>query len=522
LNHPNIVTIHDFGQAGGFYYLLMEFVDGANLRQLLRARKFTPEEALAIVPPLCDALQFAHDRGIVHRDIKPENLLLDKAGRVKVADFGIAKMLGAVNGGGQAGESALLESATQAAVGTPSYSAPEQKTDPQHVDSRADIYSLGVVFYEMLTGELPGKTIAPPSRKVQMDVRLDEVVLHALEKNPELRYQQVSEVKTLVETIAGTPPGSARREKAQIEGGKPGVGPVTPAATNKSPRSSRWVVMLVVLAVLLLTVLASEFASERQAAWMLNIFVILGIGSMILAQLWRATRPPLKDAPVTPAANPSRRHKRALWLVGACWLAILLINLFQWWSRYEPVGVWFPDRMDASVSGEYGEALIHVTDVSQQGAVVVIKLACDTAYPGRGLYVQYSGQLFDYSAAAVSAATNLDCLVAPQFNNGYDRILAGTTLLKDKPIYQIGFVLPDTATAAKVVDQVKRVHLGKPRGLDQNKCVLNLFSLHRRVGEKNSGQPVHEGLAAMLVWQSKRDSTSNSKPAATPNLSSGR
>ncbi len=94
LNHPNIVTIYDFGQAGGFYFLLMEFVDGVNLRQLLRARKFTPEEALAIVPPLCDALQFAHDRGIVHRDIKPENLLLDKAGRVKVADFGIAKMLG--------------------------------------------------------------------------------------------------------------------------------------------------------------------------------------------------------------------------------------------------------------------------------------------------------------------------------------------------------------------------------------------------------------------------------------------
>ena len=104
LNHPNIVTIHDFGQAGGFYFLLMEFVDGVNLRQLLRARKFTPEEALAIVPPLCDALQFAHDRGIVHRDIKPENLLLDKAGRVKVADFGIAKMLGdGADGGGDAG-----------------------------------------------------------------------------------------------------------------------------------------------------------------------------------------------------------------------------------------------------------------------------------------------------------------------------------------------------------------------------------------------------------------------------------
>ena len=196
LNHPNIVTIHDFGQAGGFYFLLMEYVDGLNLRQLLRARKFTPEEALAIVPPLCDALQFAHDRGIVHRDIKPENLLLDKAGRVKVADFGIAKMLGAANGGGTAATSGVPQSLTQSTLGTPGYTAPEQKTDPQRVDSRADIYSLGVVFYELLTGELPGKPLQPPSRKVQIDVRLDEVVLRALEKKPELRYQQVSEVKT--------------------------------------------------------------------------------------------------------------------------------------------------------------------------------------------------------------------------------------------------------------------------------------------------------------------------------------
>jgi tRNA A-37 threonylcarbamoyl transferase component Bud32 len=205
LNHPNIVTIYDFGQAGGFYFLLMEFVDGVNLRQLLSARKFTPEEALAIVPPLCDALQFAHDRGIVHRDIKPANLLLDKAGRVKVADFGIAKMLGTANAEGHASEPALLENVTQTAVGTPGYSAPEQMTNPQRVDSRADIYSLGVVFYEMLTGELPGKRIEPPSGKVHIDVRLDEIVLRALENKPELRYQQVSEVKRLVENIAATP-----------------------------------------------------------------------------------------------------------------------------------------------------------------------------------------------------------------------------------------------------------------------------------------------------------------------------
>ena len=192
LSHPNIVTIHDFGQAGGFYFLLMEFVDGLNLRQLFRTRRFTPEEALAIVPPLCDALQFAHDRGIVHRDIKPENLMLDKAGRVKVADFGIAKLMGPDFLTHPTGEGVvavtdekaqLTGSLTDAnnIVGTPGYRAPEQKSDPQRADSRADIYSLGVVFYEMLTGELPSKQIVPPSRKVQIDVRLDEVVLRALE-----------------------------------------------------------------------------------------------------------------------------------------------------------------------------------------------------------------------------------------------------------------------------------------------------------------------------------------------------
>ena len=210
LNHPNIVTIHDFGQAGGFYFLLMEFVDGVNLRQLLRARKFAPEEALAIVPPICEALQYAHDRGIVHRDIKPENLLLDKQGKVKIADFGIAKMLGTKNGDSI---SNTPENATQSALGTPGYHAPEQKNDPQRADNRADIYSLGVVFYEMLTGELPAKRIEPPSKKVQIDVRLDAVVLRALEKTPELRWQTAEELRTQIETISASCPQTGMRPR---------------------------------------------------------------------------------------------------------------------------------------------------------------------------------------------------------------------------------------------------------------------------------------------------------------------
>ncbi|MGD0744079.1 MAG: protein kinase [Verrucomicrobiota bacterium] len=219
LNHPNIVTVHDFGEAGGHCYLVMEFVDGLNLRQLLQTGKMQPEQALTIVPKICEALQYAHEQGIVHRDIKPENILLDKSGRVKIADFGIAKMMG-----DEAGQQTLT--GAKETVGTPHYMAPEQIEKPLTVDHRADIYSLGVVFYEMLTGELPLGKFQPPSSKVQIDVRLDEVVLHALEKEPSRRYQQASQIKTAVETIAATP-GSSGRESAPFEN----QSRLTPAAT---------------------------------------------------------------------------------------------------------------------------------------------------------------------------------------------------------------------------------------------------------------------------------------------------
>src|ERR1035441_4674418 len=248
LNHPGIVTLYEFGvvegragsplPAGGedgsqrramecapypeppLYYFLMEFVDGVNLRQLLAGSRIAPREALAIVPQICDALQYAHDQGIIHRDIKPDNILLDRRGRVKVADFGLAKLVDAQTdaafGVPPSGGPDRLKPGLQTPVlteagkvmGTPQYMSPEQIEAPGEVDHRADIYALGVVFYQMLTGELPGKTLEPPSKKVQIDVRLDEVVLRALEKKPELRYQQASIFKTQVETIASTPPAA--------------------------------------------------------------------------------------------------------------------------------------------------------------------------------------------------------------------------------------------------------------------------------------------------------------------------
>jgi serine/threonine protein kinase len=204
VNHPNIVAIHDFGRAGEFYFLIMEFVDGVNLRQSMSAGRLTPQQALAIVPPICEALQFAHEHGIVHRDIKPENLLLDKEGRIKIADFGIARMVlrepkpESAAAGFRPEHGGLTQ---ESVLGTPQYMAPEQRVAPATVDHRADIYSLGVVLYEMLTGELPGSRLEVPSKKIRIDVRLDEIVLRALEQKAELRYQTAAEFKGEVDTF---------------------------------------------------------------------------------------------------------------------------------------------------------------------------------------------------------------------------------------------------------------------------------------------------------------------------------
>ncbi len=207
LHHPNIVAVHDSGTTDGFYYLLMEFVEGVNLRQAMRSRRFTPAQALAIVPHICDAMQFAHDEGVLHRDIKPENILLDRKGRVKLADFGIAKLVGelaaeARSAGGSASPAQSDFTQSGATLGTPSYMAPEQRETPGAVDHRADIYSLGVVFYELLTGELPTSSFVPPSSKSEADPRVDVIVAQALEKERTRRQSSADEMKTQVETVA--------------------------------------------------------------------------------------------------------------------------------------------------------------------------------------------------------------------------------------------------------------------------------------------------------------------------------
>jgi serine/threonine protein kinase len=208
LSHPHIVQVYDFGETP-LPYLLMEHVEGVNLRQAMQNGGLTAREALAIVPKLCDALHYAHEHGVLHRDIKPENILIDTEGRVKLVDFGLAKLRD---------EGVLHFTLTQsgAKLGTLAYMAPEQVEKPGEVDHRADIYSLGVVLYEMLTGELPLGRFPTPSEASGVDSRLDGVVMRTLEKHKDKRFQNAEQMKSGIEDAANgkaLPPAAKPRKK---------------------------------------------------------------------------------------------------------------------------------------------------------------------------------------------------------------------------------------------------------------------------------------------------------------------
>jgi serine/threonine protein kinase len=261
LNHAHIVTLYEFGTrhqrspppaeaasdtapgAGSLYYFLMEYVDGMSLRALLDSGHIAPKEALAIVPQICDALQYAHDQGIVHRDIKPENILLNKQGQVKIADFGLAKLVGKAASQDASGEGASWLATSPPSMftspaGTPAYMAPEQLERPAEVDHRADIYSLGVVFYQMLTGELPTQRLELPSHKVEIDVRLDQIVLRALETSPELRFQNATQFKTEVETVISTSPRATSQAAAAAIATPSGAAPTRPTESAPYPAAA--------------------------------------------------------------------------------------------------------------------------------------------------------------------------------------------------------------------------------------------------------------------------------------------
>ncbi|MEK7865139.1 MAG: protein kinase [Planctomycetota bacterium] len=205
LAHPCIVSLFDQGVSSGLPWFAMELIEGGNIREWMRAGHLDDERMIRFAIGVCQGLQYAHAQGVVHRDIKPENLLIGVGGQPKIADFGLARLYG----------DRWLElsrlSGSGGAVGTPFYMAPEV-VKGQSPDGRADLYSLGVVLYETLTGDLPlGRVRSPREIRPAINPTLDRLVMLLLEPNPSMRARSAEAVaqvlsKSLVsEVVAGQP-----------------------------------------------------------------------------------------------------------------------------------------------------------------------------------------------------------------------------------------------------------------------------------------------------------------------------
>ncbi|MDF1824756.1 MAG: protein kinase [Verrucomicrobiales bacterium] len=203
MDHPAIISVHDFGQtAAGHLYFVMEFIDGMDIEQYIAASggQVDPDHAVAIVSHVLDALDYAHSKGILHRDIKPANVLINGEGRVKIADFGLAKEFG-----GEAAEMAGL-TMTNMTMGTPDYIAPEALEMEVTPDHRADLYAVGVMLYRMLTGKLPrGMFKLPSEQNADIDHRFDDIISTAMENDPAVRFQSATEFRSRLDELQSAP-----------------------------------------------------------------------------------------------------------------------------------------------------------------------------------------------------------------------------------------------------------------------------------------------------------------------------
>lgn len=191
LTHTNIPAVFDFTVTNGFCVLVMELVDGSTVFQLIRDGQLPPRRALEVFAEICDAVAFAHSRSIVHGDIKPGNILVNTDGQAKLADFGLARLM----------EQQDRDSSSWTPMGTPEYAAPELYERNSTPDHRADIYSLGVVLHEMLTGSAPSGEFDLPASALQLDPRIDEIIARCMEPDPTQRFQSVQPIRTLTREI---------------------------------------------------------------------------------------------------------------------------------------------------------------------------------------------------------------------------------------------------------------------------------------------------------------------------------
>ncbi|MCE9609744.1 MAG: protein kinase [Chthoniobacter sp.] len=286
MNHPNIVSVFDFGNTTeGHLYFVMEFVEGTTLHHLIKSVGLKPSQSLEIIMRVCEALQYAHSEGVIHRDIKPANILVDTKGRVKVTDFGLARMDTTKT------PEEWGQTMTGMVLGTPDYMAPEQKKGVR-VDHRADIYSLGVMLYEMLCGEIPAGIFDPPSQRVAVDERIDQVVIRAMQQEPDRRYTSSGEMRTAVEMICNTPlpqkPDGSEAATVPPPPLRPGQVAPPPPPPARSGQQAR-----------------SEYAAPPKTHAPIGTLITAGCAMVIVGIFaWKELRP---AAPVSkePAATPA-------------------------------------------------------------------------------------------------------------------------------------------------------------------------------------------------------------------------
>ena len=270
LNHPNIVTIHAVEEADGVPFFTMEYIEGQTLRDLIPAHGLPLDQLLKVAIPFTDAVSAAHQRGILHRDLKPANVMLTVDGRVKVLDFGLAKLKEAL--AQQPDETRAVTEATGEGriLGTAAYMSPEQ-AEGKPIDARSDVFSLGVVLYEMATGQRPfkGDTNVSVISSILKDTPgsvtelrpelprdLGKIVRHALNKDPEHRYQTAKDLRNDLEAL-----------KADLDSGELPASGARPAAREK-PRWPRWAWAAATIAVGALAaggMLASRYLSAPAA-----------------------------------------------------------------------------------------------------------------------------------------------------------------------------------------------------------------------------------------------------------------
>ncbi|MHB1082117.1 MAG: protein kinase domain-containing protein [Prosthecobacter sp.] len=192
LQHPNIVAVYDFGRNSlGHLFIVMEYVHGTSLFEILKHEQLPLPRVLEIIAQVCEGLQFAHDHGVIHRDIKPTNILIDGRNSVRVADFGLAKLI-------KSESTTTTQTRSSLIMGTPVYAAPEQRRPNASVDHRVDIFSVGVTLYEMITGHFPVGVFEPPSKKAGSPPALDKIITKALRESPADRYQNAAELKKAI------------------------------------------------------------------------------------------------------------------------------------------------------------------------------------------------------------------------------------------------------------------------------------------------------------------------------------